>query len=239
MAPIAQVRAIQRGTEEAAIAEFNASHQTLKDGIRRAAEIENELTPGAIADIEEARGVLLTQWRTLDVEPDLDQSVRDDAEQLGDLLERETFFRDLVEIERCTASIRTAYEGRFSVALAEKVAAYQAALAHLFDMPGWPDLSADAKDDIASSLRSHANDDGAGAPSVVQLRADRDACVARLRSAIQKAHQIAEGDRIVTLDVQPYFRGGVEDPEQLDAALTGLREECERLIGDGKKIVVP
>ena len=35
-----------------------------------------------------------------------------------------------------------------------------------------------------------------------------------------------------------YFAGGIETEEQLDAALAGIREECERLIGAGKKIVL-
>jgi hypothetical protein len=37
---------------------------------------------------------------------------------------------------------------------------------------------------------------------------------------------------------RPRFAGGVETEEQLDAALGGIREECARLIGAGKKIVV-
>jgi len=35
-----------------------------------------------------------------------------------------------------------------------------------------------------------------------------------------------------------YFDGGVETEEQLDAALAGIREECARLIGAGKKVFV-
>jgi hypothetical protein len=38
--------------------------------------------------------------------------------------------------------------------------------------------------------------------------------------------------------VRSYFVGGIETEEQLDAALSGLREECARLIGAGKKVVV-
>jgi hypothetical protein len=34
-----------------------------------------------------------------------------------------------------------------------------------------------------------------------------------------------------------YFAGGIETEEQLDAALTGIREECARLIGAGKKVL--
>jgi hypothetical protein len=235
---IAQVRAIQRGTEEAAIAEFNASHQTLKDGIRRAAEIESKLTSGAIADVEQARRTLHTQWRTLDGEADLDAVMRDDAELLADLLERETFFRELGEIERCAASIRAAYDERFRAGLAEKVDAYQKALAQLFDMPVWLELSPEAKEDIAGPLHVHADDTGVGEPSLAQLHADRDACITRLNAAIARAYAIVEGDRISIVNVQPYFRGGVDDTEQLESALTGLREECERLLADGKKIVV-
>ena len=235
---IAQVRAIQRGTEEITIAEFNASHQTLKDGIRRAAEIESKLTPSAIADVEQARRSLQMQWRSLDGETDLDAAVRDDAELLADLLERETFFRELGEIERCAASIRAAYGERFHAGLAEKVHSYQQALAQLFDMPVWLELSPEAKEDIAAPLYVHANDTGAGEPSLAQLHADREACTSRLNAAITKAYALVEGDRIATVSVQPYFRGGVDDTEQLESALTGLRDECERLLADGKKIVV-
>ncbi len=235
---LAEIRAIQRGTEESAITVFNASHQTIKDGIRRAAEIESALTPGPLDDIERARRALLNRWPMLESEPDLDGSIRDDAELLRDLLDRETFFRELNEINRCSASIIAEYDVRFRAALAEKVAAYQSALASLFDLPGWPDLTREVRDEIARPLQTHAADTGIADPSVSQLRADRDACIARLQAAVQRAHQVAEGDRIVTLDLQPYFRGGVEDTEQLEAAITGLREECERLIADGKKIVI-
>jgi len=235
---IASARAIQRGTEEAAIAEFNASHQRLKDGIQRAAAIANELTPGALADIEQARRSLLTQWPNLESEPDLDPAIRDDAELLRDLLERETFFRELVDIERCAAAIRAAYDERFRAALAEKVDVYQKALVQLIDMPVWLELTSEAKEAIAGPLQVHANDKGAGAPSLAQLHADRDACSARLRDATTRAYAIVEGDRVAAVNVQPYFRGGVDDTEQLESALTGLREECERLLADGKKIVV-
>lgn len=236
---LAAVRTIQRGTEEAAISEFNASHQTIKDGIRRAAELENELTPAALDGIEDAWRALTTQWPALDAESDLADSVRDDANLLRDLMDRETFFRELAEIDRCTVAIRNEYAQRLNAALSEKVAAYKTALVQLADTPVWADLSDEARMAVASPLQAHADDTGAHSPTIPQLRSDRDACDTRLRSAIEKAHQIAEGDRIVTVNVQPYFRGGVDDTEQLEAALTGLREECERLIADGKKIVVP
>jgi hypothetical protein len=235
---LAHVKAIQRGTEDTTIAEFNASYQTLKDGIRRAAEIDKELTSTAIAVIQSARRVLHTQWPTLDAERDVEFAIRDVAEGLTDALQRETFYRDLADIERWTSVIRTEYDRRFGEALAEKVGAYRDALAQLVDEPGWSDLDELAKDEIAAPLRDHAEDDGAAAPPISQLRSDRDACVARLQAAIKRVHDVVEGDRLVTIKIQPFFRGGIEEIDQLDAALAGLREACERLIADGKKIVV-
>ena len=46
----------------------------------------------------------------------------------------------------------------------------------------------------------------------------------------------ASGSNVISL--RPFFTGGIETEEQLEAALDGIREECSRLIGEGKKIVV-
>ena len=51
-------------------------------------------------------------------------------------------------------------------------------------------------------------------------------------------HRIVDGDRVATVRLGGYFSGGVETEEQLDAALAGIREECSRLIGTGKKVIV-
>ena len=73
---------------------------------------------------------------------------------------------------------------------------------------------------------------------IPQLRSERDACEARLQDAIAELHRIVDGDRVATVSLGGYFSGGVETEEQLDAALAGIREECSRLIGTGKKVVV-
>jgi hypothetical protein len=70
------------------------------------------------------------------------------------------------------------------------------------------------------------------------LRADLDAVQGRLNKAIEEAIQALEGDRVVQIKAATYFKGGIETEEQLEAALSGLREECESLIGAGKKILI-
>ena len=51
-------------------------------------------------------------------------------------------------------------------------------------------------------------------------------------------HRIIDGERIAQVSLTSYFTGGIETEEQLDAALSGIREECTRLIGAGKKVIL-
>ena len=73
---------------------------------------------------------------------------------------------------------------------------------------------------------------------IPQLRSDREACEARLRDATAELHRIIDGDRIAAVSLGSYFAGGIETEEQLDAALVGIRDECVRLIGAGKKVIL-
>jgi hypothetical protein len=70
------------------------------------------------------------------------------------------------------------------------------------------------------------------------LRSERDACDTRLRTAVAEVRRIVEGERLVAVSLGSYFGGGVETEEQLTAAIEGIREECLRLIGAGKKVIV-
>ena len=73
---------------------------------------------------------------------------------------------------------------------------------------------------------------------IPQLRSELDACETRLQDAIAELHRIIDGERVATVRLGGYFSGGIETEEQLDAALDGIREECSRLIGAGKKVIV-
>ena len=66
----------------------------------------------------------------------------------------------------------------------------------------------------------------------------RAADVGRLRAAVAELRRIIDGERVVTVSVGSYFAEGIETEEQLEAALDGIREECARLIGAGKKVIV-
>lgn len=237
-AALDHMKTIQRGSEDVVIGEFNNSYQKMKDGIRRAGELNQHLTPAVIEDLQVARRVLLQQWPVLDSEPDLDQSIQDFADNLRDLLGRETFYRELADIDASRVAIEREHDRRHEDALQAKTAAYSTAIEQLVLTPGWTDLDDDTRSQISSPLRAHAETDRHKQAPIPQLRSDLEACASRLQKAIAQVHRVIEGDRMVTVDIRPFFRDGVEDVEQLDAALQGIREECERLIAANKKIIL-
>ena len=234
---LGQMKAILRGSEENALATFNATHRSIKDAIKRAGELQQALSDPRLRDLERARTVLTTAWPFLVHEPDIDQALRDRAMELTDLLARETFYRELPAIEQNAAALGAEYERRYSEAWKALTSAYAEAQEQLVRNPAWAQLSEDQQRLLKAPFRPGSTNDGDKAP-VAQLRSERDACLARLQDAIAEMHRIIDGERIAQVSLSNYFIGGVETEEQLDAALNGIREECARLIGAGKKVIL-
>jgi hypothetical protein len=233
---LGQIKAILRGSEDNALATFNSSHRSIKDALKRASELEQKLTAPCLRDLERARQAIAVAWPFLQQESDI-SDLRDRARALDDLLARETFFKELSAIEQHATAIEAEYERRYSEALDARIAAYKKAFDRLIKTPGWPEVDEDQQRAIAAPIESGMTK-GKGRVPIPQLRSERDACESRLRTAVAEVHRIIEGERLVTMNLASYFAGGVETEEQLDAALAGVREECARLIGSGKKVIV-
>lgn len=236
-AALQQMKVIARGSDDNAIGTFNAGHRVIKDAIKRAAELEQALTETQLEDLRRARKVQETAWAFLEQEADISKSLRDRASALRDSLARETFFRDLVDIRQHADAIAEEYRQRFEDALNARSVAYTNALDALRKTPGWTELGEEQQQRLAEPLARGARTDDAQVP-IPQLRADRDACEGRLRSALEHVHRILDGERVISVSLASYFAGGIETEEQLKAALDGVRELCARLIGAGKKIIV-
>ena len=103
--------------------------------------------------------------------------------------------------------------------------------------PGWDEITEPEQQRLAEPFKRAMSREEDHAP-IPQIRADRDACDGRLRGAMTEVRRIIDGERVVAVSLGSYFAGGIETEEQLDAALDGVREECARLIGAGKKVIV-
>lgn len=243
-AAVGQMKAILRGSEDNAIATFNASYRAIKDAIKRAVELEHVLTESRLADLQRASQAHANLWSFLNREPDIAEELRTCAAALEDLLARETFFKELQSIERHTKIIEAEYNRRFDEAMSLRTVVYAAACEQFSKAPAWLALTDEdqdrlqsERDRLAAPLERLSKRDPVSVP-IPQLRSDCDACDGRLRAALLELNRIIDGERVVTFSVATYFAGGIESEDQLDAALDGVREECARLIGAGKKIFI-
>jgi hypothetical protein len=238
-AGLGPMKAIGSGSDASAVTSFNAAHQSIKDAVKRAAELDDALTEPRIADVQRARKALEIRWPALQADGVDDADLAATAESLRDLLGRETFFRELPAIDPAAAKIDKRHAERIEAARVARAEAYGAAVAELKGTPGWTDLTEAAQAPIAGPLEALA---AASAPALAlsQVRSETEVCPIRLQQA-QKAVAMAtatDRERVVVVYLRPFFAGGIETQEQLDAALAGVREELESLIGAGKKIVL-
>jgi Family of unknown function (DUF6079) len=234
---VGQMKAVLRGSEDDAIATFNASHRSIKDAIKRATELDQALSEPRLRDLDRAREALRTAWPFLRSEHDISEDLRAKAAELEDLLARETFYRELPTIDQHASAIDAEYARRFDDALEARISAYTRALERLAQTPGWDSVDRDQQKKLAARLERGTTRDQDRVP-IPQLRSELDACETRLQDVIAELHRIVDGDRVATVKLGGYFSGGIETEEQLDAALAGIREECSRLIGTGKKVIV-
>lgn len=233
-----QMRAIRNGSEADAIVGFNNSHKQLGEAIKRAAQLETALTPTALTDLARARRVLSTTWPALESEPDLPAGLADKAAQLADLMERETFYRELPAIDQHAAAIDKDYDHRFQAAVQARTEAYESALATLEARTEWAGLNEEQRSRVAQPIRSRATSTVSPSATIPFLRSELSACPQHLKAAIQQMLELIEGNRLVTVNAAAYFDGCVETPEQLDAAVDRLKHDVGKLLATDKKVLI-
>lgn len=232
------IRAIRTGNEEQTISSFNSSCKELKEAMKRATELAGVLTDPALSDIKRARNTLRNIWPFLSGEPDLDGKFIEHADTLKDLLLRESFFKDLAAIDQHSRELEAEYENRFKQASTRRKDAYVDVMEGLKRTPGWEKLSEEQKKLISDPISAYVLKDPTSTTTIPQLRSDCDAAPGRLNRAVEDMMHILDGNRVVKVSAASFFAGGVETEEQLDAAISGLREACESHIGAGKKVLI-
>jgi hypothetical protein len=230
-----QMQVIGTGTEEVTIDTFNANFGAIKEAIRREALLRNVLTDPALQDIRRGREAAGRMWTFLKAEPDLPDELEKDAADLTDLLARETFFESLPRIDQLAKKIEDAYTARFDRAVAERRTAYEAAVQYVHALPEWPQLDETQQTRVMAPLT--VADPGRSTP-IPQVRAETQACSSRQADVVANVLELVDGNRIVRIRLVDYFGGGIDTTEQLEAAIQALRDACERLIGDNKKVLV-
>ena len=230
-----QTRAMRAGSEDDAILTFNATHKGLKDAVKRASELASALTEPALFDLERARLALDSHWAFLGQETDLANELRSKAEALRDMMSRETFYRDLAQIDQQANAIDSEYQARLASAATAHTDAYQQAIETLHGNAAWPELNEEQQTRVASPLTSRSSAASSSA-NIPFLRSELSACPQHLKAAVQQMMELIDGKRLVTVNIGDFFDDRVETPDQLDAAIGNLRQRVEKLLGEGKKV---
>ena len=227
-------RVILKATDEDAIGTFNDTHRAIKDAIKRATEVAQSVTDPHIKDLEEAARIVRQVWPELRGEADWTPALEERAVVLADRIDRETFFRDLHDIEIDTQFIANHYRERHRTALAQRDAAFEAARIQLRATAGFDRLTPGQLDALLRPLTPLP----APGSTLAHLRSETEAASPRLRFAIAELRRILEGERLIAVDLAPYFGAGLETEAELDQALKDIRERCAALILAGKKVVL-
>jgi hypothetical protein len=231
------VRDIRGGTDIHTIQAFRSEFRKLKDAFERVGNLAQYLLEPQVLVLQKAAATLKDSWPFLRAEPGLSADLTQAGLALEDKLGRESFFREIPEIERLGRKLQSAFEALLQEALAARTKAYDVALQQLGAIPGWTDLDEDQRRQIEEPLYRLAVP-GSSSISIPQVRAEGEACETRLWDAQAKALQLLEGERVVSLRVGQFFQGGIETEEQLEAVLDSVRQACARLLAAGKKVVL-
>lgn len=232
-----QMKSIRKGKSDHVIATFLTASKDIKEAIKRAADLEKSLSDSTLRAVGSAKQALAVTWSILGQEPDLDGEYRRHEVELRDLMGRETFFRELPAIDKHTRALEEEHRARFDAAVSERAKAYASAIENLHAHPGWQQLTPEQKKAIEEPLARRANEADQG-EQIPLLRAHRDACPDLEKKRVEEMMRMIDGNRIEKVSVSKYFSAGIETEDQLEEALVALREECTKLIGMGKKILV-
>ncbi|WP_114283705.1 BREX system P-loop protein BrxC [Candidatus Halocynthiibacter alkanivorans] len=235
---IDQMRTIRGGSEDDAITTFNAAHKRIKEAIKRGAELKTVLTEPALLGLKRARAVLDDAWLFLKQEPNLPDGLTNSATTLTDLLVKETFFRELATIDQEAASIRAEYEKRFNAAQTARASAYAEALTKLHAQDAWDELNEEQQERIGQPLKSRSGTTSSSGTTIPFMRSELSACPQYYKTAVKEMLELIEGQLLVTLNSSDFFTGRIETEEQLNTALAAIKQKVEKLLGQGKKILV-
>ena len=235
---IDQMQAIRTASNCAAIKTFNSAHKGIKEAIKRASELNAALTEPALLGLKRAKAVLHDAWPFLEEEQELPDGLADSAASLADLLARETFFRELAAIDQASAAIRAEYDKRFDAALAACGVAYAEALSNLHAYDAWGELNEEQQKRVEQPLKSRSGTGDPGNITIPFLRSERSACTQHYKNAVKEMLELIEGNLLVTINATDFFAGRIETEEQLNTALATIKQRVEKLLGQGKKVLV-
>lgn len=239
---------IENGSADDCVNLLAGGAASLKEGRERIRKIAECLNEKGLATLQRARLAANEMSRTFEARGQ--DEIAEKGKELRELLQSETFFESMAQIEKSAQEILTAYRELYEKTHTERAAQYRDAVEKIKGRKEWEQVPESMREPVLSPLasRSCAENDfpetsltcNACRAGVSQMESDIEALgglFAKVVSEIQRLTTPPEV-KIERVRVSEYFSGSFESADQVKKAVARLQDHLLKLLDEGVKIVV-
>jgi hypothetical protein len=244
---------IENGSADDCVSLLAGGAASLKEGRDRIRKIGECLNEKGLATLEKARLAAGEMSRVLANSRQYAEGSRQWEEKgnaLRALLESETFFAQMAEIENQAREISTAYRELYEKTHAERAAQYLDTIEKIKGRKEWDQVPESMREPVLSPLTSRGCSENdfpetslacnACRAGIGQMESDIEALgglFARVVSEIQRLTTPPEV-KIERVRVSEYFSGSFESADQVKKAVARLQDHLLKLLDEGVKILI-
>jgi len=239
---------IENGSADDCVRILAGGAASLKEGRERIRKIAACLNKEGLATIERARLAAGEMTRILE-ERGLNE-IAEKGRELRELLQSETFFDSMPQIEKSAQEILTAYRELYKKVHIERAAQYRDAIEKIKGRKEWEQVPESMREPVIAPLTTRCCNENdfpetslvcnACRAGVSQMESDIEALgglFAKVVSEIQRLTTPPEV-KIKRVRVSEYLSGSFESADQVKEALARLQDHLLKLLEEGVKIVV-
>lgn len=243
-----QLESIATGSAVDCVSILAAGWVSLREGRDRLRKIADALTEKGLGILRLARLAAGEMQRQLDAHGQADLAAK--GKHIRDLIQSETFFEQMAEIDSETKQVVAAYRTLYEQTHADRATQYQDAVEKIKERKEWEQVPESMREPLLKPLTSRAcahcdlpEADLCCAQcraSISQMESDLEALgglFAKVVSEIQRRTTPPEV-KIQRVRVSEYFSGSLESAEQVKQAVARLQDYLLKLLDEGIKIVV-
>jgi hypothetical protein len=239
---------IENGSADDCVNILASGATSLKEGRDRIRKIAECLNEKGLAILQKARLAANEMTRQLEAHG-LDE-IAEKGKQLRELLQSETFFESLPQIESTAQEIMFAYRALYEKTHTERAAQYQDAVEKIKGRREWQQVPESVREPVLSPLASRgcAGSDfpvtslvcNACLASVSQMESDIEALGGLFAKVVSEIQRLTTPPdvKIERVRVSTFFPGSFESADQVKEAVARLQDHLLKLLDEGVKIVV-
>lgn len=239
---------IENGSSDDCVNILSSSATSLKEGHERIRRIAECLNNKGLATLHKARLAAEEMARQLGAHGQTEAIEKSKA--LYELLQSETFFESIAQIEAKAQEIVTAYRVLYKKTHASRASQYQDAVEKIKGLKEWEQVPESIRATVLSTLTSRGCPE-TDLPDMTLTCKSCRAGVSQMESDIEAlgrlfAKVVSEIQRLITppdvkierVKLSEFMIGSFETVEQVREALARLQEHLLKLLDEGRKIII-